>query len=66
MIEMDRLDYLAGYIQLHRDHIIKDLTSNDSKRNECIQLINEARLVEMDHLLQVIEDINNKTIGTRK
>lgn len=63
---MDRLDYLAGYIQLHRDHIIKDLTSNDSKRNECIQLINEARLVEMDHLLQVIEDINNKTIGTRK
>jgi succinate dehydrogenase flavin-adding protein (antitoxin of CptAB toxin-antitoxin module) len=65
MIEIDRLDFFEGYIKNHRDHIIKDLTSLDSKDNEILKLINEARLSEMDHLLDVIEDINKKTVDKK-
>jgi len=63
---MDRLDFFEGYIKQHRDHIIKDLASLDSKNNELIKLINETRLAEMDHILDCIDDINNKTLGGRR
>jgi hypothetical protein len=61
----DRLDFFEGYIKHHRDYIIKDLASLDSKNNDLIKLINEARLSEMDHLLDVIEDINKKTMNKK-
>ncbi len=60
----DRLDFFEGYVKHHRDCIIKDLSKFDS--NEIIQLINETRLSEMDHMLDVIEDINQKTMPKRK
>jgi hypothetical protein len=62
---IDRLDFFEGYVKHHRDCIIKDL-SNIDLSNEIIKLINETRLMEMDHLLDVIEDINKNTIGKTK
>lgn len=61
---IDRLDYFEGYIKHHRYCIIKDLSNIDS--NQIVKLINETRLSEMDHLLDVIEDINKNTISEKK
>jgi hypothetical protein len=64
IITIDRLDFFEGYVKHHRDCIIKDLSKFDS--NEIRKLINETRLSEMDHMLDVIEDINQKTIPKKK
>lgn len=58
--KIDRLDFFEGYIIKHRDNIIKDLASEESKNNHIIKLINEVRLTEMDHLLECIEDMNKR------
>lgn len=66
MTKKNKLEIFYGYLLHHRGKVETDLIGEESARNKIIKLVNEARLNEIDHLVDVVEDImHDRKPGSR-